>query len=46
MALAGVHQRGEWNGMYRHGEYTAEAIAERKALADLLRLANQTLNEL
>ena len=37
--------KGERNGMYRHGEYTAEAIAERKALAHLLRQARETLNE-
>jgi hypothetical protein len=33
--------------MYRHDEYTAEAIAECKALADLLRHAScQELGEL
>jgi len=30
------------NGMYRHGEYTSEAIAERKALANLIRHVRQT----
>lgn len=38
--------KGERNGMYRHGQYTAAAIAERKALADLLRQVRQTLDEL
>lgn len=38
--------KGERNGMYRHGEYTAEAIADRKALADLLLQVRRTLDEL
>lgn len=32
--------------MYRHGVYTAEAIAERKALTDLVRQTRQTLDEI
>jgi hypothetical protein len=38
--------RGERNGMYRHGEYTAKAIAERKSLANLLRQTRQTLEDI
>ena len=38
--------KGERNGMYRHGEYTAEAIAERKALAYLLRQVRRSLDEM
>jgi hypothetical protein len=38
--------RGERNGMYRHGLYTKEAIAERRALAKMLRQCREELNTL
>ena len=38
--------KGERNGMYRHGEYTAEAIAERKVLTDLIRQTRQILDDI
>jgi len=38
--------KGNANGMYRHGQYAGEAIAERKALAELFRQVRQTLEKL
>ena len=38
--------KGERNGMYRHGGYTAEAIAERKAVADLIQKVRNMLDEI
>ncbi len=38
--------KGKANGAYRHGLYTKEAIAERRALSDLLRQARQALADL
>ena len=38
--------KGERNGMYRHGNYTEEAVAERKALAGLLCLYRSTLEKI
>tara|TARA_R110001592_G_scaffold9342_4_gene49700 strand:- start:295 stop:546 length:252 start_codon:yes stop_codon:yes gene_type:complete len=35
---------GNRNGMYRHGLYTAEAIAERKQVQDLLRQAKACIS--
>ncbi len=35
--------RGERNGRYSHGLYTCEAIAERRALADLLQQVRASL---
>ncbi len=37
---------GKRNGMYRHGLYTKEAIAERRLLSELLRQARQALADL
>jgi hypothetical protein len=38
--------KGERNGNYRHGFYTAEAVAERRALRALVRkLAGANLND-
>jgi hypothetical protein len=34
---------GKRNGCYRHGRYTAEAVAERQALRALLRESRATL---
>lgn len=34
--------RGEANGNFRHGGFTAEAIAERRELGDLIREARRT----
>jgi hypothetical protein len=34
----GGGQKGARNGVYRHGLHTAEAVAERRAVAELLRL--------
>jgi hypothetical protein len=34
--------RGESHGRYKHGLYTREAIAEREALRELLRLSRET----
>ena len=36
--------KGERNGMYRHGLYTAEAEAERKAVSELIRKSIATLS--
>lgn len=38
--------KGERNGMYRHGEYTQEAVRDRLALAALLREAQEIINSL
>ena len=35
--------KGERNGAYRHGLYTQEAVAERRRLNELLRLARDAL---
>ena len=35
--------KGERNGAYRHGLYTQEAMAERRSLNELLRLARDAL---
>jgi hypothetical protein len=38
--------KGKRNGKYRHGGYTAEAIAERKRLALLVRDSREFLSQL
>ena len=38
--------KGERNGMYRHGIYTKEAIAERKATRELIKTCKNTLYSL
>ena len=38
--------RGERNGSYRHGLYTREAMAERKAMRDLIRCIRKTARAL
>lgn len=35
--------KGARNGAYRHGHHTAAAVSERRACAELLRQARQTL---
>lgn len=37
---------GQRNGNYRHGRYTAEALAERRRLAELLRLCRTGMAEM
>ena len=36
--------KGERNGMYRHGLYTAEAVDERKQVQDLIRRACEAVS--
>ena len=36
--------KGKRNGMYRHGLYTKEAIAERRALSEVLKRAREVLD--
>jgi hypothetical protein len=36
--------KGERNGAYRHGLHTAEAVADRRAVAELVRRARQSLS--
>ena len=38
--------KGEANGAYRHGLYTAEALASRRAVRDLLQEVRETLGAL
>ena len=38
--------KGERNGMYKHGLFTNEAIAERRALSALLRASQKSLDAL
>ncbi len=38
--------KGKRNGQYRHGLYTQEAIAERRALSALLRESRKSLDSL
>jgi hypothetical protein len=38
--------KGERNGMFRHGEYTGDALARRKEVADLIRQVRHTMDEL
>jgi hypothetical protein len=38
--------RGERNGSYRHGLHTAEAAAERRAVADLVRKSRKAMADL
>ena len=37
--------RGERNGGYRHGLHTAEAVEERKAVASLIRMARESMED-
>ena len=37
--------KGERNGMYRHGQYTQEALKERQLVNDLIRQARETILE-
>ncbi len=36
--------KGERNGMYRHGQYTQEALEERQLVNDLIRQARETID--
>ena len=38
--------KGKRNGQYRHGLYTQESIAERRALSALLRASRKSLDAL
>ena len=35
--------KGERNGMYRHGQYTQEALEERQHVNDLIRRVRETI---
>ena len=37
--------KGERNGMYRHGQYTQEALKERQLVNDLIRQAREAILE-
>ena len=37
---------GKANGNYRHGDFTTEAVQQRRALNELIRLLRQTAGEL
>lgn len=36
--------RGKRNGMYRHGQFTREALEERQIVSDLIRRARKSIN--
>lgn len=38
--------KGKGNGAYKHGLHTAEAVAERRAVSELLRLAKAGISKL
>lgn len=42
----GGGRRGKANGMYRHGQFTAEAAGDRREISQLLRRARQTIAEI